>query len=85
MAGLREHLLRGTFSSVDLVYVFGRRVSTIARQLCLSAEECIDEALIEARRCDQERQEALQRGSVHLLPPLHGIPISVKELVRLIH
>lgn len=50
--GLREHLLKGTFTSVDLVNVFGNRCITIGRELCLSAEENFEEALRDAELCD---------------------------------
>jgi Asp-tRNA(Asn)/Glu-tRNA(Gln) amidotransferase A subunit family amidase len=35
--------------------------------------------LIEAEIKDKERLEAISNGTTHLLPPLHGIPISVKD------
>lgn len=41
---LREHLLKGTFTSVDLVHVFAKRCYTIARALRLSTEENFEEA-----------------------------------------
>ena len=36
----------------------------------------------EAKKKDAERQEAIKNGRANELPPLHGIPISVKDLVR---
>jgi Asp-tRNA(Asn)/Glu-tRNA(Gln) amidotransferase A subunit family amidase len=78
---LREGLLSGKFSSEDLVNVFAARCYTIGRRLCLSTEENFEEALSEARVKDAERKAALQDGTADQLPPLHGIPISAKEMV----
>ena len=44
-----------------------------------SAEECFDEALIEAREKDYERNLLIERGES--IPRLHGLPISVKDMV----
>jgi len=79
---LKEGLLRGDFTSVDLVNVFGKRCYTIGRRLCLSAEEDFDSALVEAAEKDRERREAIQNGTQGELPVLHGIPVSIKEMVR---
>ena len=81
---LKELLLKGEVTSVDLVNVFGKRCYVIGRALCLTTEECFDEAFIEAELKDKERIEAIKEGKAHLLPPLHGIPISVKDLVIII-
>eukprot|EP00347_Sterkiella_histriomuscorum_P018941 403343571 len=80
VTGLREELLKGTFTSVDLVNVFGNRCQTIGRDLCLSAEENFEEAQEIAKICDAQRLEAIQKNEAEKLPPMHGIPISVKEL-----
>ena len=79
---LKEGLLRGDFTSVDLVNVFGKRCYTIGRRLCLSAEEDFDSVLVEAAEKDRERREAIQNGTQGELPVLHGIPVSIKEMVR---
>ena len=78
---LREGLMTGRFTSVDLVHVFAQRCYTIGRQLCLSTEENFEEAFTEAAVKDAERQQALRDGIADQLPPLHGIPISIKDLV----
>jgi Asp-tRNA(Asn)/Glu-tRNA(Gln) amidotransferase A subunit family amidase len=49
----------------------------------LSAEEDFESALIEAAAKDKERQEAVAQGTQLSLPLLHGIPVSIKEMVRL--
>ena len=79
---LKEGLLRGDFTSVDLVNVFGKRCYNIGRRLCLSAEEDFDSALVEAAQKDRERWEAIQSRTQGELPVLHGIPVSIKEMVR---
>jgi len=48
----------------------------------LSAEENFEEALAEAEIKDAEREQAIRDGNADMLPPLHGIPISIKDLVR---
>ncbi len=60
---LREHLIKGTFTSVDLVNVFGKRCYTIGRELCLTAEENFEEALQEAVLKDHERAHAIRKGT----------------------
>lgn len=51
------------------------------RRLNLTAEENFAEAMEEAKRCDAERKEAIMNGIQESLPLLHGIPISVKDVV----
>lgn len=75
--------MKGTFTSVDLVNVFGKRCYTIGRELKLTAEECFEEALLDAYKRDKERTEAIKNGTAKDLPLLHGIPISIKDMVRL--
>ena len=43
---LREQLLLGTFTCVDLLHIFGKRCLTIGRSLSLSAEENFEQALV---------------------------------------
>ena len=74
-------MLKGTFNSVDLVNVFGKRCYTIGRQLNLITEENYEEALKEAADRDIEREAAKRNGIADTLPIFHGIPISVKDLV----
>jgi hypothetical protein len=50
--------------------------------LCLTTEENFESALVEAAIKDKERKEALEQGTQDSLPPLHGIPVSIKEMVR---
>jgi Asp-tRNA(Asn)/Glu-tRNA(Gln) amidotransferase A subunit family amidase len=78
---LKDHLLKQIFTSVDLVNVFGKRCYTIGRRLNLTAEEDFEYALKEAQIKDKERLEAIRNGTTHELPPFHGIPISVKDIV----
>lgn len=47
--GLRRGLLNADFTSVDLVHVFADRSYKIGRELCLSAQENFEEALIMAK------------------------------------
>lgn len=45
VAQLRQGLFKGEFSSEDLVHIFAQRCYTIGRRLCLTTEECFDEAI----------------------------------------
>lgn len=56
--GLREGLMRGEFSSVDLVNLFAERSYRIGRRLCMSGQENFEEAIIMAKKKDQERRMA---------------------------
>ena len=76
---LRSHLIKQTFTSVDLVHLFGYRCYTIGRELNLTTEENFYEALEEAEKKDKERREAIRKGTTDQLPYLHGIPISIKD------
>lgn len=76
---MREELIKGSFTSVDLIHVFGDRCQRIARALNLSTEELFSEAMEMARLRDKERAEAIKKGEVDSLPPLHGIPMSFKD------
>ena len=79
--GLQEELRKGSFTSVDLVKVFGERCQRIGRALNLSAEENFTEALELAKERDQEREQSRQEGpeALEQLSQLHGIPFSVKD------
>ena len=49
--------------------------------LCLSAEENFEQAFELARKCDKERENARNEGTLEDLPLFHGVPISVKDLI----
>jgi hypothetical protein len=42
---LRDHLYKGTFTSIDLVNFFGARCQTIGRELELTTEELFESAM----------------------------------------
>lgn len=75
---LRGHLIKGSFTSVDLVLFFAERCFTIGRKMEYTAEEMFEAAFEKAKRCDAERAE----GDATSLPYLHGIPISVKDCLQ---
>ena len=77
---LREHLLKGTFTSVDLVNYFGERCQRIGREMGYSTEELFTSGMDLAKKCDKERAEAKNNNTADSLPFLHGIPCSIKEL-----
>lgn len=80
---LRAELIKGSFTSVDLVNLFGQRCLSIGRQLCLTTEECFEQALELAKQRDQERQQAIALGKADELPLMHGVPMSVKDNIAL--
>lgn len=62
--------------------LYGKRCYRTGRSLFLTAEENFEEAFEVAKQCDAERERAIKEGTADKLPQLHGIPISVKDLVR---
>lgn len=48
----------------------------------LTTEELFEEAFVMAKEKDRLLVEAIKNGSTHLLPPLHGIPFSIKDLIE---
>ena len=52
----------------------------MGRELGLTTEELFEDAMKLAGIRDMERKEAIQKNETHLLPFLHGIPVSIKDL-----
>ena len=77
-------MIKGTFTSVDLVNVFGERSQRIGRALALTAEENFEEALKLAQERDAELARARAKGPEALaqLPIMHGVPFSVKDQIN---
>lgn len=80
-AGLRDHMIKGTFTCSDVVNVYAKRSYIHGREMNLTTEENFEEALRDAEIKDKEIQHHRQNNTTHLLPKLHGVPISVKEIV----
>ena len=74
-------MLRGEFSSVELVNVFGAKCQETGRNLYLTTEENFFKALQMANDKDQERRLAKQSGTQDELPLLHGIPFAVHDQI----
>jgi len=62
---------------IDLVSAFGNRCQTIGREWSLNAQENFEEALKMAE--EKDKQLKVARSSGEELPPLFGIPFSVKD------
>ena len=60
---LREKLMDGTVTSLQLVHFFANRCYTIGRELNLSAQELFHDALKLAAKRDAEREEAIKKGT----------------------
>lgn len=82
VAQLRKGLFEGKFTSVDLISLYAGRVRSIGVSHKLVTEENFVEALQLAKKCDTERAEAKKAGTLDKLPPLHGIPVSIKDLIN---
>jgi len=82
LQGLRKGLILSRFTSVQLVQVFARRCYIIGRENNYTADERFSEAFSEAEIADSKLREYKKQGRLEELPALHGIPISVKEMVR---
>lgn len=65
---------------MQLVKLFAKQIMVVGRKHNYHTEELFQEALDQAECKDRERRQALREGKQ--LPFLHGIPISVKEIVR---
>lgn len=70
---LCEKIRNKELKSEQIVVAYIKRAAKIGRELGLSAEECFEDALREAKICDEETEKGHSRGI------LHGIPISVKD------
>ena len=55
--------MKGSFTCVDLVNVYAKRCYIYGRELHITADENIEEALKEAEVKDRELQEAIKNGS----------------------
>lgn len=84
VAMLRNMQINGEVTSVDIVTVFAQRCHTIGRKLNLVTEEYYYEAIDEARAKDLQLARAIKEKNVQELGSLHGIPISIKDHVKLI-
>ena len=71
---IRRLITSGEVSSVELTELFYQRIDALNPQLNAYLALCPDQALAYARAAD----DAVRNGDT--LGPLHGIPISVKDL-----
>ena len=67
--GIRER----KFSCVQVMSVYAARALEIGRKLNLTTEEYFEDALREAKVCDEEVERGVFRGA------LHGVPISIQD------
>ena len=74
---LCSQLSSGRLSSEYVTRVFVAQTIKVDESLHCVAEQCFELAVKEAKKCDVERAEGRLRGS------LHGLPISVKEQMRM--
>lgn len=79
-AGIRSREL----TSVEVVEAHIERLRRAQREINAVVADRYEEALAEARACDQRIGQAALRGeSVNSLPPFFGVPFTVKESIAL--
>ena len=79
MTELRQRLWRRELTSVELVKLYAQQIMAVGRENNYHTEELFQEALKEAAIRDREREQAKSEGrELHFM---HGIPISIKEIV----
>ena len=81
-----EKLNSGSLTSKELVVSFAIRAADIGKRLCLFTQTAFGEALKMAEECDKNRKGKKnwtltdgEYNSEKHLPPLYGIPLSVKD------
>jgi hypothetical protein len=62
---MREGLLSGKFTSVDLVNIYSHRCYIVGRKLNYTTQESYKAALIMAEAKDDERKQAIRNKTVH--------------------
>ena len=67
---LQSELRKGSFTSLDLVKIFGDRCQRIGRALNLSTEENFTQAMEMAKELDQQRDKAREEGGAEALEEL---------------
>ena len=81
LQALRNVQISGEATSLDIVSVYCERAWTVGKNLCMTADECFVRALDMAKERDSLRERYISEGKDlnEALPPLHGIPFSVKD------
>ncbi|MGA0597696.1 amidase [Enterovirga sp. CN4-39] len=72
---LVRNIAECTLSPVKLVQRCLDRITEVDAEVCAWVHVAADEALADARRCEEEAQRQALRG------PLHGIPFGVKDVI----
>ncbi|MBX7195218.1 MAG: amidase [Sandaracinaceae bacterium] len=80
---LKRALRDKTLTSVDVVEALLARRRAVEGKVHAFVVDLGDAAREAAARCDVERREAEKNGTLDRLPPLHGLPITVKENVEI--
>lgn len=71
-----------TLTSVDLVEALLGRRRAVDPKINAFVIDLGEQAIEDAKQRDAERREADRAGTLDALPPLHGLPISVKENIE---
>lgn len=80
---LRRALRDKALTSVDIVEALLARRRAVESKVHAFVVDMGESARKEAARCDAERRDAERAGTLDALPPLHGLPITVKENVEI--
>jgi hypothetical protein len=73
---LISQMQEGSLTSEEIVITYGIRLATIGRRLNLIADIDLEHSLALARQKDNERRSCNDPST---LPPLHGLPITIKD------
>jgi fatty acid amide hydrolase len=80
---LKRALREKSLTSVDIVEALLARRRAVDGKLHAFVVDLSPSAREAAARCDAERRAAESAGTLEALPPLHGLPITVKENVEI--
>lgn len=80
---LKRALREKSLTSVDIVEALLARRRAVDGKLHAFVVDLSPSAKKAAARCDAERRAAERAGTLGALPPLHGLPITVKENVEI--
>jgi len=69
----------GKYTSTEVMQIYCQRGLLAAEKLNVTAAEMFADAMAEARKADEEYKRLRGKGELDKLPPLHGVPVSIKD------
>jgi fatty acid amide hydrolase len=80
---LLELMKEGKLTSEKIFIFFALNICTVGQELELIADVNLEEGIIAAKKCDEVYTDLRARNKLNDVPPLLGIPISIKEHIRI--